>query len=238
VSPALAFLGVSILGTWGLANIGLIAGGIILMFFPGDAATDSDPMLGGIVLLLVGVASMGVMVVTTMGPLMGMDPPLPLPAKKNLAHAKLTNWTKAGLLREFPDEKPKEVRLLSRRIVIIRRGDTAYAMNALCSHARLPIAGIPGAPIKPLPIQDDCVTCPFHGAKFEVETGRVAREPFDSRWNNDHPFLGKLQSGLFNVLSKPPAPKYMKPSMDAETMQTYPVRIEGGEVMVGLPERK
>lgn len=237
MSPALAFLGVSVLGTWGLASIGLVAGGIILIFFPGDAATDSDAMLGGIVLLVVGLVSLAAMAKVTLSPLLGVDPPVPMPAKKNLPYAKMTRWVKAGLLREFPDNLPKEVRLLSRRIVIVRRGDTAFAMNALCSHARLPIAGLPGSPIKALPIQDDCVTCPFHGAKFEVEYGKVARQPFDSRWNNDHPFLGRLQSGLFKALSAMPAPRYMKPSMDAEPMQTYPVRIESGEVVVGLPEK-
>ena len=48
MSPALAFLGVSILGTWGLASIGLIAAGIIMLFFPGDPITASDNTLGGL----------------------------------------------------------------------------------------------------------------------------------------------------------------------------------------------
>jgi len=54
VSPALAFLGISILGTWGLASIGLIAGGIIMLFFPGDPTTASDNTLGGIVFIVAG----------------------------------------------------------------------------------------------------------------------------------------------------------------------------------------
>ena len=55
MSPALAFLGVSILGTWGLASIALIAGGIIMLFFPGDAQVDGDNVLGGLVLLIAGL---------------------------------------------------------------------------------------------------------------------------------------------------------------------------------------
>ena len=72
---------------------------------------------------------------------------------------------------------------------------------------------------------------------FEAESGRVVRKPFDSAWNNAHPFLGRLQAPLFKLLSSPPGPKYLKPSMDAETMQTYPVRIENGEIEVGLPAK-
>jgi nitrite reductase/ring-hydroxylating ferredoxin subunit len=239
VSPALAFIGISILGTWGIASIGLIAGGIIIWAFPGNAATASGGALPGLVLIIAGLISTGVMLQVSM-PLLGIDPPFPIPAKKRVPVAKLTRWTKAGLLRDFPDGKPKEIRLLSKRIAIIRMGDTAYAMNALCSHARLPIAGLPGLPIRAEPIRDGCAMCPFHGARFEIETGRVVRQPFDSQFNNEHPFLGKLQMGLFKVLSKPPVPnalKYFKPSMSAEEIQTFPVRIENGEVVVGLPQK-
>jgi nitrite reductase/ring-hydroxylating ferredoxin subunit len=78
--------------------------------------------------------------------------------------------------------------------------------------------------------------CPFHGARFDIETGRVVRQPFTSEFNNDHPFLGRLQSKLFRFMSAPPTPSFIpKPSMNAEDLQTYPVRIENGEVMVGLP---
>ena len=234
MSPALAFLGISILGTWGLASIGLIAGGIIMLFFPGDPTTSSSSTLGGIILIAAGVMSAGLMQLT-LAPLLGLDPPIPTRAKNILPFAKLTKWTKAGNIRDFPDGTPKEVRLRSQRVLIIRQGDSVAASTALCSHARLPMAGLPGSPIKPVPIQDGCVTCPFHGAKFEVTTGKVIRQPFDSAFNNDHPFLGRLQSKLFRALSAPPTPPFVpKPSMKAEDMQTFPVKIEGGEIMVGL----
>ena len=79
--------------------------------------------------------------------------------------------------------------------------------------------------------------CPFHGARFEIETGRVVRQPFDSKFNQDHPLLGGLQAKLFRVLSAIPAPPGApKPSMKAEDLQTFPCRVENGEVMVALPE--
>jgi nitrite reductase/ring-hydroxylating ferredoxin subunit len=241
VSPALAFLGVSILGTWGLASIGLIAAGIILLFFPGDPTTASDNTLGGIVFLIAGLTSMGLMQIVV-SPLLGLDAPVPFRAKDNKAHARFTKWAKAGLVRDYVDGTPKEMRLRAQRVLIIRRGDDIYAMNALCSHARLPLGGFPGSPIKAMPIQDGCVTCPFHGARFEVGNGKAVRQPFTSQWNNDHPLLGGLQSKLWRVLrfipmpyEAFPVPKVARPSLTAEDMQTYPVKIENGEILVGLP---
>jgi nitrite reductase/ring-hydroxylating ferredoxin subunit len=233
----LAFLGVTILGTWGLAAIGLIAGGIILIFFPGDVPAASGSTLPGIVMLLAGGGMMAVMMPIVMGPLLQQDPPLPI--KKLIPAAKLTRWVKAGQLRDFPDGTPKEIRLRSKRILIVREGDQVHAMGALCSHARLPLGGMqPLAPIKAEPVRDGCVTCPFHGARFEIETGRVVRQPFDSAWNQQHPILGSLQSKLWKVISAPPTPPGMpKPSMKAEVQQTYPCRVEGGEVMVALPPK-
>jgi nitrite reductase/ring-hydroxylating ferredoxin subunit len=237
VSPMLAFLGVSILGTWGLTGIGLIVGGIFLLVDPSNTETASSATLGGIILIIAGLANLAIMQVVTM-PLLGLDPPLPIKAKSILPASKLTRWTKAGQLREFPDGTPREVRMLSKRILIVRQGDKVTALNALCSHARLPMGGLPGSPIKPEPVRDGCVMCPFHGARFEADTGKVVRQPFDSQFNNEHPILGKLQQKLFRVLSSPPTPPGMpKPSMKAEDMQTYPCKVENGEVMVALPPK-
>ena len=242
MSPALAVLGVSILGTWGLASIGLIAGGIILIFFPGDPTTSSGNVLGGIVLLVAGLVSGGLMQVVV-APLLGLDAPVPTRAKDIKAHAAFTRWAKAGLVRDYVDGTPKEVRLRSQRVLIVRNGENVYAMNGLCSHARLPLGGFPGSPIKPMPLQDNCVMCPFHGARFEVATGKAVRQPFSSQFNNDHPLLGRLQSKLWKVLrfipmpyQAFPVPKVARPSLDAEDMQTYPVKIENGEILVGLPK--
>lgn len=222
MSPALAFIGISIIGTWGIASLALIAGGIIMIVAPGDQETASNSLFGGIVLVGLGLASGGLMQVIV-GPLIGLDPPLRVSAKKIIPHEKMKAWASAGRLEDFPDGIAKEVRLRSVRVAVIRKGDRAYALSAICSHARLPMAGFPASPIKPEPIRDDCVMCPFHGARFEIDSGKVVRQPFSSEFNAEHPFLGRLQSKLLFFNKR------------AEDMQTYPVRIEDGEILVGLP---
>ena len=222
MSPALAVLGISILGTWGLASIGLIAAGIILLFFPNEAPAVADKNLAGVIALISGLAVGGMMQMMTM-PLLGIDLPFPLKAKKIIPFSKMKTWTKAGPLADFPDGMPKEVTMRTMRVLIVRSGADAYALNGLCSHARLPIGGIPGSPIKAQPVRDGCIECPFHGARFEASSGKVVRQPFSSQFNNDHPFLGRIQSKLLFFNKK------------AEDSQTYPVKIENGIVMVHLP---
>ena len=222
MSVALAFVGVSILGTWGIATIALIVGGIILIVAPGDADTVSSGLGVGIFLLITGLISGGLMQIVV-APLLGLDPPLPVKAKNIIPHDRMKVWTSAGPLRSFPDGVAQEVRLRSVRVAIVREGEQAHALAALCPHARLPLGSFPGAPIKPEPVRDGCMMCPFHGARFEVATGKVVRQPFSSEFNANHPFLGQLQSRLFFW------------NMGAEDTQTYPVRIENDEIMVGLP---
>jgi nitrite reductase/ring-hydroxylating ferredoxin subunit len=175
VSPFLAFVGVSVAGTWGLAAIGMVASGIILLVAPGDHETASGSTLPGIVLLVCGIVNLGLMQVV-ITPLLGLDPPIPVSKRSIIPANRLTRWVRTGLqVRDLPDGFPKEIRLKGQRILLVRRGERVDALTALCSHARLPLGGFPGSPIKAEPIRDDCVMCPFHGARFEVETGVPGR---------------------------------------------------------------
>jgi nitrite reductase/ring-hydroxylating ferredoxin subunit len=193
-----------------------------MIFFPGEGDTASNNVFGGIVILLAGLGS-GALMQVIAGPMMGMDPPLPIKAKSIIPHSKMKSWSSAGKLSEFRDGIPTEIRMLSIRVVIVRQGEEAHALAALCPHARLPLASFPGLPLKPDPISEECITCPFHGARFEAATGKVVRQPFTSEFNAEHPFLGRLQSKMFFF------------NKGAEDTQTYPVKIEGGEILVHLP---
>ena len=171
MSVALALVGVSVLGTWGIATIALIVSGIILIVAPGDAETVSSGLAVGIFLLISGLISGGLMQIVAM-PLMGLDPPLPIKASSIISHDRMKEWANAGPLRSFPDGIATEVRLRSLRVAIVRQGEEVSAMAALCPHARLPLGSFPGAP---LPRKAEKPSSPGSGAPATTRTAPRSR---------------------------------------------------------------
>jgi len=56
-----------------------------------------------------------------------------------------------------------------REIVLCRAGGEIYALGGICTHEDLPLDG--GE------VEDGVVTCPWHGARYDVRTGRVRALP-------------------------------------------------------------
>lgn len=61
-------------------------------------------------------------------------------------------------------------------ILLIRIGDVYYAIEDLCTHD--------GQPLTDGPLTDGKITCPRHGAQFDLETGKAlcmpATEPVET----------------------------------------------------------
>lgn len=56
------------------------------------------------------------------------------------------------------------VRIGSHRILLVRTQDKVFAVQDLCPHALLPLVGAE--------ISGACITCPRHGARFDLITGK------------------------------------------------------------------
>src|SRR5918995_3995880 len=71
---------------------------------------------------------------------------------------------------EIPHGKMKHVEVQGKEIVISNIDGKFYAMDDRCGHmnARLSMGSISN---------DGIVTCPFHGARFDVTTGKKVKEP-------------------------------------------------------------
>jgi nitrite reductase/ring-hydroxylating ferredoxin subunit len=71
---------------------------------------------------------------------------------------------------EIPLGKMKHVEVNGKEIVISNVGGKFYAIGDRCGHmnAQLSMGNISS---------DGIVTCPFHGARFDVTTGRKVKEP-------------------------------------------------------------
>ncbi len=72
-------------------------------------------------------------------------------------------WTRAGLLDEFTEEKGRTLRLGSRRVAFFRQEDRLYALDAFCPHS--------GADLGLGRVHRGRVTCADHGWTFDLATG-------------------------------------------------------------------
>lgn len=72
-------------------------------------------------------------------------------------------------LSTIPDATPTKARAGINDLVLVRMGGTVHALHAVCSHA--------GGPLAEGRVIDGCLECPWHGSRFWVDNGQVARGP-------------------------------------------------------------
>ena len=127
-------------------------------------------------------------------------------------------FVEIGHVDEVPVGKMKYVEVQGKEIVISNIGGKIYAMDDRCGHmnARLSIGNISN---------DGIVTCPFHGARFNVTTGKKIKEPIltpshqmeplPKTWQNYLEHAGQLMS-------------YIK----TYDQQLYEVLVEGDRIKI------
>jgi nitrite reductase/ring-hydroxylating ferredoxin subunit/uncharacterized membrane protein len=72
-------------------------------------------------------------------------------------------------LSTLPAATPIKARAGINDLVLVRVGATVHAMHAVCAHA--------GGPLAQGTVVDGCLECPWHGSRFSLGNGRVARGP-------------------------------------------------------------
>ncbi|MEZ0395772.1 MAG: Rieske (2Fe-2S) protein [Anaerolineales bacterium] len=113
-------------------------------------------------------------------------------------------------LSDFPAEGRKVFQVEGVPVLVIKTGEQFRAVTNKCPHLGLPLAG--GK------VESETITCPFHGSKFDLNTG----ENLD--WVNS--FLGLSIPGWSRRLlemGKKPAP-----------LHTFPVVVEDGKLFVEI----
>jgi nitrite reductase/ring-hydroxylating ferredoxin subunit len=97
-----------------------------------------------------------------------------------------------GSVDDIPQGKMKHVEVKGKEIVIANVGGKFYAMDDRCGHmnALLSMGSI---------AKEGIVTCPFHGASFDVTTGRKTREPILTPSQEMEPLPEKWQNYMENV---------------------------------------
>src|SRR5262249_10915623 len=79
---------------------------------------------------------------------------------------------KVASAAEITPGSGKLVEVEGKRIAVFNVGGRYYATDDTCPHR--------GGPLSEGVLQDDVVTCPWHGSKFNVTTGAVLSPPAQS----------------------------------------------------------
>jgi nitrite reductase/ring-hydroxylating ferredoxin subunit len=98
---------------------------------------------------------------------------------------------------EVEKQKIKKVTVEGLDILIVNFEGNFYAIDALCSHY--------GGDLSEGTLQGNVLTCPVHGAKFDVTNGKVVSAPTESL---DRPII--------------------------ENLTSYPLKIEGQNIYIKI----
>jgi nitrite reductase/ring-hydroxylating ferredoxin subunit/uncharacterized membrane protein len=78
-------------------------------------------------------------------------------------------WTPLVDADQLPEGRPVGADVEGVRLLLVRDGGEVRALDARCTHR--------GGPLDEGEIRDGCVTCPWHGSRFELATGDVVQGP-------------------------------------------------------------
>jgi nitrite reductase (NADH) small subunit/3-phenylpropionate/trans-cinnamate dioxygenase ferredoxin subunit len=81
----------------------------------------------------------------------------------------MSDFVSVGTIGDFVSGQGKMVTVNGRHVALFRLGDEFYAIDNLCLHKAGPLCeGF---------IENDVVTCPWHGWSYEIRTGTLVQDP-------------------------------------------------------------
>ena len=129
------------------------------------------------------------------------------------------NFVEVARVDDIPAGNMKHIEVGGKEIVIVNANGKFYALNDRCAHMN--------APLSMGNLTGNIVTCPFHGAKFEVNSGKKVEEPvltssqemepLPKTWQNFMEYVGQLMSHIKT---------YDQPA--------YEIKVEGNSVKVKI----
>ena len=129
------------------------------------------------------------------------------------------NFVEVARVDDIPAGNMKHIEVGGKEIVIVNANGKFYALNDRCAHMN--------APLSMGNLTGNIVTCPFHGAKFEVNSGKKVEEPvltssqemepLPKTWQNFMEHAGQLMSNIKT---------YDQPA--------YEIKVEGNSVKVKI----
>jgi 3-phenylpropionate/trans-cinnamate dioxygenase ferredoxin subunit len=117
---------------------------------------------------------------------------------------------------EIPEGKIKHAEIDGNEILVANTDGKFYALCDRCSHTN--------APLSMGNLKDNVVTCPMHGARFDIKTGKKISDPTMPSINMDSlpSNLQKYMQYAGQILSR----------IKTYDQKTYEVKIDGNSVKV------
>ena len=81
----------------------------------------------------------------------------------------MPKFIKVATTDEFADQQAKPVEVEGQKIALFRVDGAFYALSDTCTHR--------GGPLSEGTVEGTEVTCPWHGAKFDLRSGAVLGPP-------------------------------------------------------------
>jgi nitrite reductase/ring-hydroxylating ferredoxin subunit/uncharacterized membrane protein len=79
------------------------------------------------------------------------------------------DWTDAAAAADVVEGQPYAAEVKGQSVVLVRNGGTVSAIGGTCGHW--------GGPLAEGELVDGCLECPWHGSRFRLADGSVARGP-------------------------------------------------------------
>ena len=77
-------------------------------------------------------------------------------------------WTKLDVT-EIPEGVPTAAKAGAQTLVVVRKGETVYALHSQCAHA--------GGPLAEGKLVDGCIECPWHYSRYRLSDGKRTQGP-------------------------------------------------------------
>jgi len=120
-------------------------------------------------------------------------------------------WKDIAAVGEIPDGGMMKVDVGDRENALAKFGQGIYAFGDRCPHMN--------GPLHEGKIENGCVVCPLHKARFELATGKRVSDP-------RIPIPRVLKAGALMA------------GVRTHDLETYAVKQENGRVLVNLERRK
>lgn len=78
----------------------------------------------------------------------------------------MSEFVRVGAVEDFPEGLGRIVSAARKPVAVFNVGGTLHAVNNICPHM--------GGPLGAGKLDGACVTCPYHGMRFDVTSGRSA----------------------------------------------------------------